>query len=232
MSGTVHKDLAEAGKWFDKAIARGSAEAQYTFGTMCLSGKGVTKDHTEALKWYHKAADQGHAKAQYSIGFMYANGLGVTKDHTEALKWFRKAADGGDADAQGIIGKMSRNGGTPPDKEPSASSNSPSSKHTLSMSDNGYAWKAASVSERRHLCESIAYSNYNYSRDDIANDYKWWYYNIDEIYNQPDVRSISIEMVAYGLISFHSINEQYNVSAESGQKLREKVVSCPTGVII
>ncbi len=106
-SFTQTKKLADAG----------NAEAQYSLGKMCATGKGAPQDFAEAAKWFRKAAEQGHADAQASLSSAYDSGLGVPKDEDEAMKWFRKAAERGHAGSQVKLGFAYMNGkGVPKDE--------------------------------------------------------------------------------------------------------------------
>jgi len=58
---------------------RGTASAQYSLGSIYLSGRGLPRDYKEAAKWLRKAADHGEADAQSDLGYMYAEGRGVPR---------------------------------------------------------------------------------------------------------------------------------------------------------
>jgi TPR repeat protein len=68
----VQQDYAEAGRWYDKAAAKGDADAQYALGSMYRKGQGLPQDHAEAVRWYRKAAAQGHASAHDELRSMAA----------------------------------------------------------------------------------------------------------------------------------------------------------------
>jgi len=182
----VTKDYAEALKWYRKTADQGDANAQSNLGLMYSNGKGVTKDYAEALEWFRKAADQGNSFAQYNIGAMYHEGQGVTKDRVEAIKWLRKAADQGHQKAKDALQRVQE--ATP-----------------LSLNDNGQAWKAASMSERTALCNTIAR---DYGSGGLTNDYKYWLYNIDDIYNDRYCVGMSIKLVVRDIRAAQSINER------------------------
>ncbi len=77
-------DYATAVAKFEKAAARGDAEAQFALGYMYDEGKGVPRDYAQAVRWYELAAAQGLAEAQFALGQIYLNGLGVTQDSAAA----------------------------------------------------------------------------------------------------------------------------------------------------
>ena len=96
----VKKDIPKAIEWFEKAAAKGDADAQNSAG-IYHSWKGR---YDEAFKWYTKAAAQGHAAAEYNLGFLYDDGRGVKKDISKAIEWYAKAAAKGHAAAQNNVG--------------------------------------------------------------------------------------------------------------------------------
>jgi hypothetical protein len=102
----VHRDYAEAFRWFSKAADQGYAKAEYNLASMYAQGQGVRQDYKEALRWSRLAADQGDAKAEASLGISYARGEGVPQDYAEAVRWYRKAADQGNPVAQYGLGFM------------------------------------------------------------------------------------------------------------------------------
>ena len=92
----VVKDAEKGGTWLIKALKKGNASAQRTFGMIFQS----EEDYEEAVKWYRKAAIQGDAKAQVNLGAMYGYGQGVIKDDKQAVKWYLKAANQNESAAQ------------------------------------------------------------------------------------------------------------------------------------
>ena len=89
------KDYAKVIEWYHKAANQGHIDAQYSLGSMHLTGEGVIKDYTRAAEWYSKAANQGDAKAQYNLGVMHYKGQGAKKDEDMAKKYFRQSCDNG-----------------------------------------------------------------------------------------------------------------------------------------
>lgn len=101
----VNKDINEALRWYRKALALGSDNAQVAIDN-CLAelnssnnsgGKSVDDMSIAELQ---TAAEQGNAAAQYRLGIIY----GGNGNLEEAVKWFRKAAELGNADAQFNLG--------------------------------------------------------------------------------------------------------------------------------
>jgi TPR repeat protein len=89
----VTENHAEALRLFQKAAAKGRAEAQFQIGEMYDFGESVAKDPAEAMRWFRRAAESGNANAQFEIGVRHAQGRDLKEDYVEALKWLRKAAD-------------------------------------------------------------------------------------------------------------------------------------------
>jgi len=123
----ANNDYDAAEKILRPLAENGNADAQRSFGSMYLEGKGVPQDNAEATKWYRSSAEQGNTAAQRGLGAMYARGLGVPQNYTEAVRWFRLAAEGANsggldayseaAKAQYALGYMYDNGqGVPHDE--------------------------------------------------------------------------------------------------------------------
>jgi hypothetical protein len=82
----------------------GDASAQFNFGVIHDTGRGVPENNFEAVKWYQLAAEQGNAEAQYNLGVMYDTGEGVPENDAEAVRWHHLAAEQGNAEAQYNLG--------------------------------------------------------------------------------------------------------------------------------
>jgi TPR repeat protein len=93
----VHRDDAEALKWYVRAARQGYDDAQYRLGVMYDNGWGVAIDDRRAAAWYRDAAEQGHALAQHDLAFMYFAGTGVPHDLVRAYMWLDIAVAGGNA---------------------------------------------------------------------------------------------------------------------------------------
>lgn len=91
----VHRDIAEALKYYTFGAEHGDARAQMDLGSMYDKGWGVPRNAELAAKWYKAAADQGMAEAQYNIGTMYQTGEGVQKDERSAYAYFMLAVQNG-----------------------------------------------------------------------------------------------------------------------------------------
>ena len=97
-------------EWYQKAIAKNYANAQYNMALMYALGKGVTRSDAKALEWNQKAAEQGFAPAETTLGWMYHDGHGVKQSYEEAIKWYKKAAEQGYPRAEYNLGSMYYNG--------------------------------------------------------------------------------------------------------------------------
>jgi len=105
------KEYPEALKWYNKAAARGNAEAQNELGRFYQFGWGVEKDNAQAVQWFRKASDQGLAEAQANLGWMYQYGLGVAVDNAQAFQLYQKSAlAGGGSPAETRLGFMYESG--------------------------------------------------------------------------------------------------------------------------
>ena len=100
MGRGVTQDFAEAIRWYRKAAEQGSADAQYSLGSVYYIGQQVKRDYAEASHWYRKAAEQGDPDAQSKLGTLYDEGQGVPQDYLEALMWTSLAASRARGDQQ------------------------------------------------------------------------------------------------------------------------------------
>lgn len=106
----VKKNYDEALKWFGRAAALGSAQAQYSLADMYLRGLGVGQDLTVSAKWYKRAAEQGHMQAQFLLGLLYKLGGGVRQNLGAAARWLGRAAAQGHTEAQYELGLLYSSG--------------------------------------------------------------------------------------------------------------------------
>ena len=81
-------DYQTALKIIRPLVEKGDAVAQLYFGSMYMSGQGVTQDDKEAFKWHLLSAQQGLADAQGVVGIAYQNGRGVGQDYILAYMWY------------------------------------------------------------------------------------------------------------------------------------------------
>lgn len=112
----------DAMRWYERAAAEGSAEAQFLLGRLHEQGAaGRDRDPVRAAALYRAAAEQGYALAQFSLGLLYQHGRGVVADAAEAARWFEAAAKQGMPAAQFNLGYlMDRGIGVPQDREAAA----------------------------------------------------------------------------------------------------------------
>lgn len=87
-------DPAQAVGFLERAVERGSPEAQMELAKLYEQGIGVDVDEARALELYQAAADQGFADAINDLGFLhYQGGLGLRPNPAKALELFERAAD-------------------------------------------------------------------------------------------------------------------------------------------
>lgn len=85
----VARDYTEAARWFDRAAARGAAEAQFQLGLMYWLGQGVPADEAVAVRLMRTAANQGFPIAMINMGDIYRDGNGGTPiDLVRAYGWY------------------------------------------------------------------------------------------------------------------------------------------------
>jgi hypothetical protein len=95
---------------YEKAAAKGDANAMFNLGVLYHNGQGVAQDYTKAREWYEKAAAKGDASAMFNLGVLYDNGFGVAQDYAKARAWYEKAAAKGQASAMFNLGLLYHNG--------------------------------------------------------------------------------------------------------------------------
>jgi hypothetical protein len=87
-------DPEKAVSFLERAVERGSPEAQMELAKLYEQGIGVDIDEERALELYRAAADQGFADAINDLGFLHYNGgLGLRPNPDRALELFERAAD-------------------------------------------------------------------------------------------------------------------------------------------
>jgi localization factor PodJL len=104
----VNSDAGEAIKWFERAVAKGSAVAAFRLGMAFEKGLGVPKDRARARTNYVLAANAGHLKAMHNLAVMTIEEPRPDNkpDYTTAIPWFRKAAEHGLRDSQYNLGVL------------------------------------------------------------------------------------------------------------------------------
>lgn len=109
LNGTgITADVAEALKWFERAVTRGSAAAAFRLGMAYEKGQGVPKDRARARTNYVLAAESGHLKAMHNLAVMLVEDSvpGGKPNYASAIPWFRKAAERGLRDSQYNLGVL------------------------------------------------------------------------------------------------------------------------------
>ena len=87
-------DPSQAVSFLERAVERGSPEAQMELAKLYEQGIGVDIDEARALELYQAAADQDFADAINDLGFLhYQGGLGLRPNPDKALELFERAAD-------------------------------------------------------------------------------------------------------------------------------------------
>jgi TPR repeat protein len=83
--------------WLEKAVEKGSAQAQYELGTVYYTGiDGVVEEDVEkAFVLFEKAAAQNHTAAIYMVADCLVEGEGTEKSVARAIPLFYKAAERG-----------------------------------------------------------------------------------------------------------------------------------------
>lgn len=93
----ARKLFANAFECFNRAAARGDANALYNLGTCKWRGIGVKRNDAEAFECFRAAAMKGHPEAINNIGAFFREGNVVEKDLDMATRWFAKSASYGNA---------------------------------------------------------------------------------------------------------------------------------------
>lgn len=124
----VSKDYVKARVWYEKAVAKGSADAMNHLGQLYLhGGYGMQQDFTKAREWFEKGAAAGGPDAMRSLADMYWHGYGVERDAQMGDQWrdradqtqgdriyreervkFEQAAAAGDVSAMNKLGEYYR----------------------------------------------------------------------------------------------------------------------------
>lgn len=103
----LQKDLAEAGKWHDRAMAHDSQEIQFYMATRNANGwPGGAKNAAESIKWYIKFAENKEGPYVLNLNFIHMFTRAGTPDEAEAVRWLAEKADGGNAWARLILGEL------------------------------------------------------------------------------------------------------------------------------
>jgi TPR repeat protein len=111
------RDLAEARRLYERAIAGGFNHAKFQLGWLYERGQGVPNDKAKAGELYEdgittamKNARQSRPYAEFLVGWLYHWGEPV-RDYAKAKNWFQKAAKGGQPLAMRNLGMIHAEGG-------------------------------------------------------------------------------------------------------------------------
>lgn len=106
--GTAQDD-AKAAQWIRRA-ADTVAEAQYMYGRMAQSGRGVPANQKEARLWFARAASAGVLEARVALAEMLINGNGGERMPDAAAQLFSQAAAAGHPGAMLALGVLNQTG--------------------------------------------------------------------------------------------------------------------------
>ena len=99
------KDVAEARRWFRRAVGKGNVKAKYALGQNYLLGLTEKADPIMAIAYVEAAADAGYEKAQLLAGSLLASGrYGVLRDDAMAVHYYELAAENGNLGAYVFLG--------------------------------------------------------------------------------------------------------------------------------
>lgn len=103
-------DFVAAANLYRHAAANGYAPAQFRFGVLTETGKGVPRNERLATYWYVLAAEQLHRKAAVKVGLAALQGKAVAVDPAVARLWIGRAADLGDPSGLYALSQLDRLG--------------------------------------------------------------------------------------------------------------------------
>ncbi len=89
------RDLPDALKWLEKAVAQDYAPAMTTLAAMYMFGDGVKVNGKKAVELLTRAIELGDGEALFVRGVCSEKGIGVEKDPEDAQSWYKKAAEKG-----------------------------------------------------------------------------------------------------------------------------------------
>ncbi len=89
------RDLPDALKWLEKAVAQDYAPAMTTLAAMYMFGDGVKVNGKKAVELLTRAIELGDGEALFVRGVCSEKGIGVSKDPQDAKTWYEKAAQKG-----------------------------------------------------------------------------------------------------------------------------------------
>lgn len=102
--------IEEALQWYDKAIAKDSAQGYMGKGLLLLRLGENQEDYAEAAKFLEVAAERKMGTAIQKLGVMYQTGQGVTLSFERAAELYKEAAELGIRESQALYGVALKNG--------------------------------------------------------------------------------------------------------------------------
>jgi localization factor PodJL len=96
----LHKDLAQARQWTERAAQNGDRKAMHNLALYYFEGTGGPKNATAAAQWFRRASDLGLLDSQYNLARLYEEGFGVGRNTAEAYKWYLIAGRNGDVESR------------------------------------------------------------------------------------------------------------------------------------
>jgi len=106
-SGTlVKKNINEAKKYWEQAIALGSREAEIRVAFTILTDSTDQNKSTKQIDVLQKGADEGSVLAQAMLGFCYEKGFGVKENKKTAVLLYRYASQRGNESAFNSLKRM------------------------------------------------------------------------------------------------------------------------------
>lgn len=102
--------IEEAIQWYDKAIAKDSAQGYMGKGLLLLRLGNNQEDYAEAAKFLEVAAEKKMGTAIQKLAVMYQTGQGVPVNLERAAELYKEAAEFGIREAQALYGVALKNG--------------------------------------------------------------------------------------------------------------------------
>jgi TonB family protein len=99
-------DYATAAKWYQRASAGGSGQADWQLGMLYETGDGVAQSYAEARACYERAVERGVEAANMRLGLFYLEGWGVAADRAKMLALITRAAESGYVPAMNMLSGM------------------------------------------------------------------------------------------------------------------------------
>lgn len=85
------ENMADAIKWYKKAVETGQKNAMFCLGCIYGEGRGVAADPAEAFNWFKRAAEAGSAEGAVNAGNCYII-TKQNKDFKKASEYYLKAS--------------------------------------------------------------------------------------------------------------------------------------------